>query len=707
MSVQNEMERIGRITAADQQLEVHVRGVQAYAVSGAVTIPNIETYEWLGRNAYRMLHGLLDHECGHAVDTDFGALKEFGQRSQPPALVLLQNIVEDGYVERLSGRRYVGCGQNIALMNEWFYKRENKESKTLMERVADETNDAWESFLIALGTVLTPYGHHDIEFYKNLNTRVYQMLCECRADIEEAQAILHTKATAQNIEIAKRIYERFHQKEEEKEQESSSDDEGEEEDSSDKKGEESKPGEDENKSGAEEDEDAESGEGDEETDDEESGEESGEGSGDGEESEEESAEENGDGEGQSEAGSDENEEGDSSETGSGKGEGAGECESDEVPPELLMDLERWAPDSDQPLNASDQINVIIRDVFEKSDAELPPYTNFSHEFDAFRDFSSEDLSEASAYYDQEMEAALSTAEGLVQCFEVALLATEMARPVGGNDEGEIDPTALVEYAVGSLPADQLYTQFAETDAKDVVVAILCDCSGSMMGQKQKLCRRAAMALSYALRQVQIPNEVSGFTTLHSGDTFRHVWARDKVAEYDANFQAMGVALEEAQEHGTDIRRFAREICGMRGSALTATLCVPFNVRFKSFESEDARGLIHVTAIAENLDGESVLWQAQRLAERSERRKVLFVLSDGLPAGSRDNEQGARYLKEVINRVVESGIEVYGLGIQSDYVQEYYPEWWVCHDLDDLTEVAMGGLIEVLTKNRTERNRVFL
>ena len=60
MSVDHEMQRVGRITAADQTLDVHVRGVRAYAVPGAVTVPNISTYEWLGRRAKRMLHGLLD-----------------------------------------------------------------------------------------------------------------------------------------------------------------------------------------------------------------------------------------------------------------------------------------------------------------------------------------------------------------------------------------------------------------------------------------------------------------------------------------------------------------------------------------------------------------------------------------------------------------------------------------------------------------------
>lgn len=619
MSLQNEMERVGRITAADQNLEVRVRGVQAYATRGVVTIPNIETFEWLGRNAYRMLHGLLDHECGHAVDSDFDALVEFKKEGHPAALTLLQNVVEDGYVERLRGRAYIGCGHNLTLMNEWFYKRKDDKGHTFTEHLAAGTGDKWTLFMLALGTVLTPYGRREIEFYKDLNSEIYEMLCACRKDIEEARTIVTTKATDQNIEIAKRIYARFHQEEPE------SGDEG-------SKAKSSKP----------EDRDE-------------------------------------------------------------------DCEVEELPPELMLDLERWTQDLEQPLNATDQINVIIRDVFEKSDREIAPYTNFSHEFDAFRDFSSEDLLKSSEYYDSEMAEAFAASESLVQCFEAALHATEMARPVGGNDEGEIDAVALPEFAVGSLPADQLYVQFAETDADDVAVALLCDCSGSMGGTKQQLCRLVAMAFSHALHQVQIPHEVSGFTTLDSSSVHTHAWSQDKPTEYHDNFEAMKRALDEAASQGTKIENFARELrnWGAYRRMGIQTLFVPFHVRFKSFESEDARGLTRITSIDHNLDGEAVLWQAQRLAERAERRKVLFVLSDGMPAGSRNNEQGARYLKEVIDRVVDAGVEVYGLGIQSDHVRDYYPDWWVCHDLDDLIEVAMSALIEVLTKNRTERDRVFL
>lgn len=612
MSLVHEMERIGRITAADQNLDVRVRGVKAYALPGIVTIPNLSTYEWLGLNAYRMLHGLLDHECGHAVDSDFEATKRFRLTKPPQALDTLVGFIEDGYVERLRGLQYKGCGHNITLMNEWFYGYKSSDGKDVIERIASGSN-RWVSFVSAVGMVVTPYGQRDIEFFKPINSDIYQMLYQSREDLEELQAVIESQATAKNIEIARRIYDRFDQDSEQNKKKDVSEEKGEE-----------------------------------------------------------------------------------------KQEADPFLDEDIV----VMDLDRWSNLEETPLNPSDAINMIIGEIFEQP-SDVQPYTIFSHEFDAYRDFAAEDQSGVAKAYEAEMESVYGIADSLIHCFEAALRATQMARPVGGHDEGDIDTDVLGEFAVGSLPANRLYIQYAETDSDNVAVYVLCDCSGSMVGEKYQLCRKAAMSISHALQQVHIAHEIGGFTTMQIYNVGAHPWARGKVNEYTANFERMRGALIEAQEQGTDVEKFAREVVRPDGKPINSAtpLMVPFHVKFKSFESDDARSLMHIANIDQNLDGEAVYWAAQRLAKRPERRKVMFVLSDGLPSGSNDNAQGARYLEETINRVIESGIEVYGIGIQSEHVKKYYPEWWLCNEISDLVSIAMEGLIEVLTRNRQERDRV--
>jgi cobalamin biosynthesis protein CobT len=676
--IDHEMERIGRIVAADQGLDVSVRGVMAYATPGKITIPNVEHLSWLGSNAHRMLHGMLDHEAGHALDTDFAAMEAWKKSKKPvPALFHLWNVLEDGYIEARQGMRYYGSGQNIRRMNEWFHTGDQDGDKfpCLEDRVKGE--DQWSAFLSALGPCVAPHGSRSIEFFKRIAPAIYAMLKKCEREIEEVNALAAEgpEQTSKIIKIAERIFAKFAHPEE-------GDDEGDDEGDEPREGEGDEPregdqprkGKGKRKRGGK----SKSGEGDEPGDDDDEGDDEGEGD---------------------EPGDDGDDEGDDDDD-----------DDDKIlEGERTMDLERWSAGGGKPFRAVDQVNTEIRNVFELP-PHVQPYTTFSREFDIERDFSIEDTRSLAAAFESESEIARAASETLAQTFESALRAFKLARPVGGNDEGEVDPELLPQFAVGSVPVDQMYIQMVADDSDDVAVSVLVDCSGSMCGSKADLARKAAIALNMALHQNQIAHEVTGFTTTQSDYASSHEWSKGMVAEHEAIFDRMREALNEAEAKGTDVDGFARELCRYGygdGSSRSAALMSPFHAIFKSFDSDEARGLMHIAGLAENLDGEAVLWQALRLAKRPEARKVMFVLSDGHPAGSRDNAQGARYLKEVIQRVIDSGIEVYGLGIQSKAVCEFYPEWWVCQDLADLSTIALESLTEVLTRNRTERGRIFL
>lgn len=368
-----------------------------------------------------------------------------------------------------------------------------------------------------------------------------------------------------------------------------------------------------------------------------------------------------------------------------------------------MDLTRWTPPPNFVFNPEDEITRVVKSVFEAR-GKTQPYTVFSNEFDLERDFSSEDLRARSEAWDDAVEDARLAADSLVLAFEHALRAKRDKRPVGGYDEGEVDVTLLAEYGVGACPVDRLYQQYVAEDDGDVAVSILLDCSGSM-GQgaraPSRLARQAAIAMHLALAQCQLAHEITGFTTAHSGSD-DHPWEKGVERAVVENFARMRAALVEAQAHGTNLSKFAREVFDVREDG---GLCVPSYAVFKSFDHADARGLMEVTGIANNLDGEAVLWQARRLARRPEPRRVMFVLSDGAPAGSHDNYQGATYLKDVVERVVASGIEVYGIGMRSEAVRQFYPIWWLCHDMDDLAALAVESLIDVLTRSRQERRWV--
>jgi len=643
----NEMERIGRIVAADQGLTVNVRGVQAFASAGQVTVPNIEHFSWLGTSARRMLHGLLDHECGHASFTDFDALGVWLASGRVTAQIKrLANIVEDGYVERMQGARYPGSAQNISKMNEWFYADTGDDGQDIMSFIATASTpeQLWRAFGTALGTVLTPHGHRSIEFYA-FAPRVQVMLLRVADEIRVAQAVDTPKRTAENIAIAERIYAQFAHAPVPKEPDKGKPAEGE----GEGKPAEGKPAE---------------------------------GEGEGKPAE-------GEGEGKPAEGK----------PAEGEGEGKpaeGEGEVAEGKPEFF-DLDRYTTES---TGATAAIDARLRNMFEQP-RETQPYVVFDHQFDAFRDFSSEDRRKHAAAFLALCDSVRAVSSNLVLCFEAALRASGDVAPTGGSDEGEIDPMLLTEYAVGAVPADQLYVHYVESDAKDVAVEILCDCSGSMRGTKAVLCREAAIALHLALDQAEIKHEISGFTTLEASVVINHPWTSGCRAKYEDLLRRHGAALHEAARAGTCIENFARDVLYYSGTNTA------FHAVFKGFDSVDASGLLEIAGIANNLDGEAVLWAAQRLAARPEKRRVLFVLSDGYPAGSRDNAQGSAHLHDAVRRSMSAGIEVYGLGMLSDAVGEFYPHSWTCSDLHDLGALALGGLSEVLTKNRIERTQVAL
>ena len=696
MSIENEMVRIARIVAADQDLVVHVRGVSAFARKGEVTIPNIEHYDWLsGENAYRMLHGLTDHECGHASYTDFVAFEAWNRNTKPnEVLRQIVNHLEDAYVERMMARRYVGCGTNISLMNEWFLNRADPSTGLTMFARVIGGNDVVAGYMLALGAISAR--SRTFADVAAISPAVAAMITATQREITLAQALNVPYATQQNIDIATAIYEILDLASRvppppappppppPPTDDDEADDEGEDDEADD----EGEDGEGKKSRKSEDDEGADDEDGDAGDEDDEDGE----------------ADDAGDEDGEAD---DEGEDGKKSrKSGDEGGEGTEPVETD-IPAIRMIDLERWTKPNIS-LCATEAIDSIIRNVFEQP-STVAPYTVFSNEFDIEVDFSddaveavaSDSARNAAVYgaidgYGTRGDNVREATEVLVNAFDAGLRATVQELPIGGADEGTIDPDMLVGFSVGSVPADAIYEQPSPCDGFDTAVSILVDCSGSMGGNKIVIAKQTAKALHQALLLCQIPHEVLGFTTATASSKHSMVLHEAAVRQLDTKFRAYRAAMEDARARGTSTHLFAR------GSSTS-----PVHACFKSFRSDSPYGLARIAACENNLDGEAVVWAAKRLAARGEKRRVLFVLSDGAPAGSTDNAQGARYLAETVKRCIASGIEVYGIGMQSDLVSQFYPKFWVVNDMADLTQVALTGLSDVLLAGRVEQATVNL
>ncbi len=675
--LESEMLRVGRIVAADRGLEVQVRGLDAYSVPGRVVLPNIEKFEWLGRDAHRMLHGLLDHECGHAKYTEHSYMETANRIAR--ALGVLFNSIEDGWIEKAMARDWIGVGQNLSLKNRWFWEGEQWQKDFAK-------GDEWSAFCVALTMLLR--GAVTLDEIRTRRADVAKMIDEVPEWVLRAGAVTTTK---QAYACAKGIFEHFKKPEPEPPPPSPSPP--------------PPPKDDEKEEGGGEEEQEPSGESTEDEGEEESDDEAP--AGGEEESDDEAAPDDGDEEPDGEAGgsddgtdgsSEDDEDESSGDGGDEETEGEEPEEHEKRPP---MQLDKWSWKPGMPLSPEDAIKFVITQAIK--DGHLP-YVVFSNDFDHERDFYNDPMPpfEKDKGPRDTIESILNDAhvasDALAQAFETALRARRDKHPVAGADEGEVDETLLAEYAVGSVQVDTIFRQFVAADDRAVAVSILIDCSGSMSDEKSRLARRAAAAMSLALSRCQVVHEVTGFTTVNSGGCTSHLWARGKEREARNKMDAMRVAIVEAEKQGRPRTIYAREAYHDHSNELLA----PFYAIFKPYDLDALDGLVFGSGQHENLDGEAVLWQARRLALRPEPRRVMFVLSDGFPAGHRYSVNGSGYLKQSVERVIEAGIEVYGIGMMSNAVSTFYPRSWVAHTMEDLTTIAMDSLVEVLTQARDER-----
>lgn len=789
MTLQHEMEKLGRILAYDRDLIVQVRGTRAYSVPGRVVIPNAETYAHLGPNAERMLHGLLDHECGHARFTDH-TIMERARKRGGESLASLVNSLEDGRIERLMGEEYVGCKQNLHRKNRWFWEDADWQ-KTFA------ASDPWAAFCLA--TTLVVRNSVSVPEIERVRPEVSDLV---RAALAYGMDRFDTCKTSDEVfKLAVALWERFREpppppppppppqpseddEEDEDEQQGDDEDENDEdEDESPSSGDSGSPEEDDDAEEGDGDEAAGSGPsgddeddtdgddggdagphdnaGDEKHDDGKPSQPEGEDENDGDEESDESDASDDDGDPADEEGAgsdDEPDEGedDGDESADSAPEGAGDDEGGE--PEDGEDEGAAGAGGDDDADEGGEgdgptldggkvdpyraIREMRLDKWEKGESVVDPeeaiaklmeqyendslYRIFSNEFDVERDFHERPSHEAlDEHFDDSPESierdAKAASAALTQAFEVALKARRERRPIGGHDEGEIDPDILGEFSVGSAPVDTIFRQYIAEDDRDVTVAIMLDCSGSMAADdpsRDFLARRVANALHLALSACQIEHEITGFTTVSDSDCAARPWTAD-MPELEARFKEMRTALIEAHEHGVDPALFAREFWHWNGGVRIRgvprhvnahdtkqvlhgwPLLVPVYAVFKPYGVSDIRGLRYAHGSHENLDGEAVLWQARRLAARPEKRRVMFVLSDGMPSGSRDNALGAAYLKECVQRVIAAGIEVYGIGIETDAVKHFYPRHWIANSVEHLMEVAFTSFAQVITEGRTE------
>ena len=238
------------------------------------------------------------------------------------------------------------------------------------------------------------------------------------------------------------------------------------------------------------------------------------------------------------------------------------------------------------------------------------------------------------------------------------------------DEGVLNTTRLPRLIID--PANPLaYKQEHEDRTRDTVVTFLIDNSGSMRGQPIALAAMFTDILAQALERCHVSTEILGFTTRHwrGGQTAQRWRKNSKPSEPGRLSDLRHVIYKTADETW----RKARQSLGV---------------------------MLWPDLLKENIDGEALLWAHQRLAGRQEQRRILVVVSDGVPADDATlSANSSGYLEAHLRQVVEmietkSSVELLAIGIGHD-VKAIYQRSVTIADSEQLGDAMAHELIELL------------
>lgn len=239
-----------------------------------------------------------------------------------------------------------------------------------------------------------------------------------------------------------------------------------------------------------------------------------------------------------------------------------------------------------------------------------------------------------------------------------------------QEEGIIDNRKLSQVII-TPSYKNYYRNLTFKEHKDTVISLLIDNSGSMRGKPITVAAITADILAKTLERGGIKTEILGFTTVDwKGGKSRRKWA------------------EQGSVHNSGRLNDLRHII------------------FKTADTPWVRAKLNLalmlkdSILKENIDGEALIWAANRLYARKEKRKILIILSDGAPIDDSTLSTNSENILENHLRYVISGleqdknIELFAIGIGHD-VGKYYKNATTIKNIDQLGDILFSKLEEML------------
>lgn len=189
--------------ALSEKYGVHVQvdGENAFTAKDRDThkmVINVPMLECEDEKYYEMVRGYIDHEAAHVRFTDMDLAQD-----EKPMVKTFHNIVEDVYIEREMSRCYAGCRTNFAQLVEHLFA-DPEYGKPPKERMSFE-DKMWAA--VTNYTILKLRGMEYRGLEENaeaIRKRISKAFKELPGKIDEALGV--GRSTAENLDIAKRIY---------------------------------------------------------------------------------------------------------------------------------------------------------------------------------------------------------------------------------------------------------------------------------------------------------------------------------------------------------------------------------------------------------------------------------------------------------------------------------------------------------------------
>ncbi|NIP15507.1 MAG: cobaltochelatase subunit CobT [Pseudomonadales bacterium] len=278
------------------------------------------------------------------------------------------------------------------------------------------------------------------------------------------------------------------------------------------------------------------------------------------------------------------------------------------------------------------------------------YEAYTQEFD--ETIRAEELCDADemirlrALLDQQLVPLQHATSKLANRLQRKLMAKQSRTWEFDLDEGMLDTSRLSQVIID--PMNPLaYKQEKEMQFRDTVVTMLIDSSGSMRGRSITIAAMCADILGRTLERCSVRVEMLGFTTrAWRGGQSRERWIASGKPSNPGRLNDLRHIIYKAAD---DPWQRTRRNLGL---------------------------MMREELLKENIDGEALIWAHNRLVVRHEERKVLMVISDGLPVDNstllvNPSNYLEQHLKYAIDQIENySPVELIAIGIGHDVTHHY-------------------------------------